>query len=147
METISKGIKNKIKHAFTIFHMLVNYLFNFFIMYIPFHFIRLASIKLKVKEMGQKCSFLMGVKILNGNNVYIGNNCVFNRNVTLDGRGGKLRIGNNVDIAQEVNIWTLQHDPHDDFHRSIGNNVIIEDYVWISSESQYYLVLQLDEEL
>ena len=26
------------------------------------------------------------------------------------GRGGELIIGNNVDIAQEVYIWTEQHD-------------------------------------
>jgi maltose O-acetyltransferase len=42
-------------------------------------------------------------------------------------------IGNNVDIAQETNIWTLEHDIHDDYHRDKGGDVIIEDYVWIAS--------------
>ena len=51
----------------------------------------------------------------------------------LDGRGGKLIIGNNVDIAQETNIWTLQHDVNDLNHISIGADVVIEDYVWIAS--------------
>ena len=53
----------------------------------------------------------------------------------MDGRGGKLTIGNNVDIAQEVNIWTLSHDPHDDYHSVWGKEVIIEDYVWIASRA------------
>ena len=56
-----------------------------------------------------------------------------NKKVLLDGRGGKLIIGNNVDLAQETNIWTLQHDVHDDYHSNNGGDVIIEDYVWIAS--------------
>jgi maltose O-acetyltransferase len=38
-----------------------------------------------------------------------------------------------VDIGQETNIWTLQHDVADDFHRAIGAGVVIEDYAWIAS--------------
>ncbi len=75
----------------------------------------------------------MGLEIRNGRNIKIGNNCVFNKQVLLDGRGGKLIIGNNVDIAQETNIWTLQHNVHDDYHGDKGGDVIIEDYVWIAS--------------
>jgi len=75
----------------------------------------------------------MGLEVRNGKNISIGNNCVFNKKVLLDGRGGRLIIGNNVDIAQETNIWTLQHDVHDDMHGNDGGDVIIEDYVWIAS--------------
>ena len=53
----------------------------------------------------------------------------------LDGRGAKIRIGNNTDIAQETNIWTLEHDVNDDYHASSGGDVIIEDYVWIASRA------------
>ena len=53
----------------------------------------------------------------------------------LDGRGGKIIIGNNVDIAQETNIWTLEHDVNSDTHGVIAANVIIEDYVWIASRA------------
>lgn len=67
------------------------------------------------------------------NKISIGNNCVINPLCLLDGRGGKLIIGNNVDIARETNIWTLQHDPDSDYHEQEGGNVIIEDYVWIAS--------------
>ena len=75
----------------------------------------------------------MGLEFRNPQNISVGNNCVINSNVLLDGRGGKLIIGNNVDIAQETNIWTLEHDVHDDMHSSCGSNVIIKDYVWIAS--------------
>jgi len=56
---------------------------------------------------------------------------VVNHNVLLDGRGGLLTLANNVDVAQEVVIWTLGHDVHDDFHRDIVAPVTIENYVWI----------------
>jgi hypothetical protein len=36
-----------------------------------------------------------------------GDHCVINRDVLLDERVGLLTIGNIVDIAQEVVIWTL----------------------------------------
>lgn len=102
-------------------------------MYIPLHFIRMFFIKMQLKSIGKQTNFLMGLEIRKGKNISIGNNCVINKKVLLDGRGGQLVIGNNVDIAQETNIWTLEHDVHDDNHRDIGADVIIEDYVWIAS--------------
>ncbi len=76
---------------------------------------------------------MMNVEFRDGKNIKIGDYCFINKYTLLDGRGGKLTIGNNVDIAQEVNIWTLSHDPHDDFHGVWGKEVIIEDYAWIAS--------------
>ena len=86
-------------------------------------------------QIGKDSNLLRNVNILIPSNIKIGDNCVINSKALLDGRGGKLIIGNNVDIAREVNIWTLEHDPHDDFHKAIGGNVIIEDYVWIASRA------------
>jgi len=88
---------------------------------------------MQLKSIGAQTNFLMGLEIRKGKNISIGNNCVINKKVLLDGRGGQLIIGNNVDIAQETNIWTLEHDVHDDNHKDIGADVIIEDYVWIAS--------------
>ena len=75
----------------------------------------------------------MGVEFRKPRNISIGSNTVINKKVLLDGRGGQLIIGNNVDIAQETNIWTLEHDVNDDFHTDKGGDVVIEDYVWIAS--------------
>lgn len=60
---------------------------------------------------------------------------MINSKVRLDGRGGKVIIGNNVDIATESCIWTLEHDPNSDYHKTRGGSVVIEDYVWIASRA------------
>jgi acetyltransferase-like isoleucine patch superfamily enzyme len=107
--------------------------FRVFAMNIPFHAVRLFFIRRKIARLGEQSSFLMGVEIRDGKNIQVGNRVVINKDVLLDGRGGKLIIGDNVDIGQETNIWTLEHDPHDDFHKTKGGDVVIEDYVWITS--------------
>jgi acetyltransferase-like isoleucine patch superfamily enzyme len=109
---------------FIVFEFLVN---------IPLHWLRNYLIKINVKSFGKNISILRGIEIRSGGNVIIGNNCVINKKVLLDGRGGLLKIGQNVDIGQETNIWTLEHDVNDVYHKSIGGDVIIEDYVWIAS--------------
>ena len=106
-----------------------------FFLCIPFHCIRLPFLHCFLAAIGKKTSVLRFVKIRKPMNIFIGNNTVINQNVILDGRGGYIRIGNNVDIAQEVNIWTLEHDVNDDFHNTKGGDVIIEDYVWIASRA------------
>lgn len=88
---------------------------------------------MQLNSIGKQTNFLMGLEIRKGKNISIGSNCVINKKVLLDGRGGKLTIGNNVDIAQETNIWTLEHDVNDDYHIDKGADVVIEDYVWIAS--------------
>jgi maltose O-acetyltransferase len=110
-----------------------NYLFNRWIMAVPFHAFRLFFVRLQVKRVGKGVTLLMDGEIRKGKNIEIGDHTIINRGVLLDGRGGKLVIGRNVDIAQETNIWTLEHDVHDDYHRDKGGNVTIEDYVWIAS--------------
>lgn len=55
-------------------------------------------------------------------------------NVTLDGRRG-IKIGKNVNFSSEVMIWTLQHDYNNPSFSVKGGEVIIEDYVWISTRA------------
>ena len=87
--------------------------------------------------IGKKTNILLNVELLNINRdkqqVIIGNNSIINSRVVLDGRIGKLTIGNNVDIAMGTNIFTLEHDPHSDYHAGRPGDVVIEDYVWIAS--------------
>lgn len=110
-----------------------NYLLYEWIMYVPLHWFRKLFIRATLKVMGKDTNFLMGVEFRAGKNISIGSNSVINKKVLLDGRGGKLTIGNNVDIAQETNIWTLEHDVHDDYYKAKGADVKIEDFVWIAS--------------
>ncbi|CAG5008003.1 2,3,4,5-tetrahydropyridine-2,6-dicarboxylate N-acetyltransferase [Dyadobacter sp. CECT 9275] len=112
---------------------LKDYLYREWLLHLPLHFIRLYLIKKTLYKVGKQCFFAIGIETRQGRNITVGNNCVVNKRVLLDGRGGKIILGNNVDIAQEVNIWTLSHDPHSDYHETTGADVIIQDYVWIAS--------------
>jgi maltose O-acetyltransferase len=118
---------------YSILAAMSDYIIQNWLMFVPFHFFRKSIIKLKFKKVGRNTNFLIGIEFRKPSNISIGNNSVVNKKVLLDGRGGKLIIGNNVDIAQETNIWTLEHDVNDDFHKDSGSDVIIEDYVWIAS--------------
>jgi acetyltransferase-like isoleucine patch superfamily enzyme len=111
----------------------VSYIFNRYVMYIPSRSIRLFFFRMRVAKCGQGIGLLMGVELRRGRNVFIGDRVVMNRGVLLDGRGGRLTIGDDVDISQETNIWTLQHDVHSDVHADQGADVTIEDHVWIAS--------------
>ena len=86
---------------------------------IPIWTIRRSFIKLFLRKIGSGCFFMRHV--------------ILNREEMLEGRGGRLMIGDNVDIAQETNIWTLEHDVNDNQHSEIPGDVIIEDHVWIAS--------------
>jgi maltose O-acetyltransferase len=107
--------------------------FNRFLMHVPSCHFRLFFLRLRVAQLGRGVGLLMGVELRNGRNVFIGDRVVINRGVLLDGRGGRLVIGNDVDIAQETNIWTLEHDVHSDSHADKGGDVTIEEHAWIAS--------------
>ncbi|WKK67358.1 acyltransferase [Lutimonas zeaxanthinifaciens] len=126
-------MKNFLLKIYLPLKCFIDYLIREWLMYIPFHRFRKGIIKLQCKHVGKSTNFLMGIELRVPKNISVGNNSVINKNVLLDGRGGSLIIGSNVDIAQETNIWTLEHDIHDDYHIDRGGDVIIGDYVWIAS--------------
>lgn len=126
-------MKKVLVSIYTRFLSFLDYIVLNYFMYVPLHSFRKLFIKSRLNSVGKKTNFLMGLEFRNPKNISIGENSVVNKKVLLDGRGGKLVIGNNVDIAQETNIWTLEHDVHDDFHKDSGGDVFIEDYVWIAS--------------
>jgi len=106
-----------------------------FISIIPFNCIRYILFSLFFHKIGKGSSLLMYTDIRKPKNISIGDNTVIGRRVVLDGRGGSLMIGSNVDIAQDTLIWTLEHDVNDMNHSTKGDNVVIEDYVWIASRA------------
>ena len=112
---------------------LVSLSINYFFLNVPSHALRIFYLKRILGEFGAGSTLLRGCEIRNPGNIFIGHNTVINQNVLMDGRGGNIIIGNNVDIAQETCLWTLQHDVHDDFHKTKGGDVVVEDYVWIAS--------------
>ena len=78
---------------------------------------------------------MSGLIIRELRNIKIGNTTNINPGCMLDSRGGHIDIGNNVDIAPEVNIWTLEHDPSDPDFASKGGSVVIGDFVWIANRA------------
>jgi maltose O-acetyltransferase len=128
-------MKRTLIEFYAAFFAFKDYLFREWVMQIPFHAVRRFFIKQSIHKLGKRGFVMMKVEFRNGKNIEIGDYCFINKRTLLDGRGGKLKIGDNVDIAQEVNIWTLSHDPHDDYHSVWGKEVIIEDYAWIASRA------------
>jgi acetyltransferase-like isoleucine patch superfamily enzyme len=112
------------------------YMYNVLFSKIPVNFIRIAFAK-RHMSLGKGTFISINVRLLNSENgkkqITIGDHCFINPGCLLDGRFGKIVIGNNVDIARGSWIFTLEHDPHDDHYSLRQGDVIIEDYVWIST--------------
>lgn len=102
-------------------------------MWIPVRRFRLFTLKLLGMKIGENTIICRNVSFRNCKNIEIGAGCVINSNCLLDGRRAKIIIGNNVDIAQEVIIWTLEHDSQT--HEPIAGKVIIGNYCWIGCRS------------
>jgi acetyltransferase-like isoleucine patch superfamily enzyme len=64
--------------------------------------------------------------------VHLGNNSIVGDHAFLDGRMG-LYIGNNVNIAGESRIYTLEHDIASATFASAGGPVVIKDWVYIGT--------------
>ena len=114
----------------TLYHFCIEIIFN-----IPFAVARKIGAKILLKDVGKGCFFARCLDVRSPYRISIGSFTRINKKVLLDGRGSSLVIGNNVDIAQEVNIWTLQHDYNDPYYSAVGKPVIVEDYVWIASRA------------
>ena len=102
------------------------------VMLLPIHNFRIFFLRFLRMKIGKHTAICRGVDIRTPYRVFIGSNTTVNKHVVLDGRG-EIFIGSNVDIAQEVNIWSLQHDYNSSTYSTEKGTVIIEDYVWLAS--------------
>ncbi|MEZ4904143.1 MAG: hypothetical protein R2822_21535 [Spirosomataceae bacterium] len=73
----------------------------------PFYAVRRFFIQHTIKKLGKKGFIMAKVEFRHGKNIEIGDCCFINKYTLLDGRGGRLIIGNNVDIAQSKYLDTL----------------------------------------
>lgn len=112
----------------------IYHLFLTFQMWIPLHVIRKLTCKVFMKTFSFSSSIRRNVDLRSPYRISIGKNCNINKNCVLDGRG-ELLIGNNVDIAQDVYIWTEEHDYNCPMYTAKIASVLIEDYVWIASKA------------
>ena len=104
------------------------------IMSIPSYMVRHLWLKLFLQHMGKGNAIKRHIEIRIPGRISIGDYNTINHNVLLDGRGG-LIIGNCVDIAQDVYIWTVQHDYNSSDYCGIPKPVFIDDYVWLASRA------------
>ena len=102
------------------------------IMLLPIHNFRIFFLRFLRMKIGKHTAICRGVDVRTPYRISIGSNTIVNKHVVLDGRG-EIFIGDNVDIVQEVNIWSLQHDYNSSTYSTKKGKVIIEDYVWLAS--------------
>lgn len=123
--------------------------------YIPSHTIRLFLYRhvFRVK-IGRDSSVHWRAEFNLPSGVEIGHNTIVGNDAFLDGRFKRdkkfstvgqyikdflnpahrpLKIGNNVSIAGEVRIYTMEHDIDDPYFSAIGAPVVIDDYVVIGT--------------
>ncbi len=104
---------------------------------IPSHTYRKFFYKLFGMKIGKGSTIHMMARIYDPRHIVIGEDTLIGEKVTLDGRkqlknsNGGLIIGNHVDIASEVMIWTSEHDLSDPDMKPIEEKVVIKDYVFI----------------
>lgn len=105
------------------------------VMFFPFFFIRKLFLYPFLKKTGKGWFIGRNCDIRFPFRIHIGQNAVVNKHCVLDGRGGEIFIGDNVDIAQETNIWTLEHDVNDNGHAPKKGDVHIDHHAWIASRA------------
>lgn len=124
---------------------------------IPSHTIRLFLYRSLFRiKIGKDSSIHWLARFNLPSGIEIGHNTIIGNDAFLDGRAYRtwkegqnrilaylqdyfhptehsLRIGNNVSIAGEVRIYTMQHDIDDPDFREVGAAVVIDDYVVIGT--------------
>lgn len=104
---------------------------------IPFHSVRKFFYRLAGLKIGKDSTLHMKARVYDPKGIKIGMGTLIGERATLDGRkqlknsAGGLIIGNHVDIASEVMIWTSEHDLKSDTWTAIEAQSEIEDYVFI----------------
>jgi len=104
---------------------------------VPSHFFRKIIYKLFGMQFGEHSTIHMYARIYDPRYIRIGNDTIIGERVTLDGRRqiagslGGIHIGDHVDIASEVMIWTSKHDLSSPKFSPIEAPVTIESYVFI----------------
>lgn len=112
-----------------LYHFVIRFIMSF-----PIFSVRLLLCKIILKRFDMSSYVCRDVDFRSPYRIEIGLYTTINRDCVIDGRGGCI-IGDNVDIAQEVNIWTEQHDYNNPFYETELKPVVIEDYVWIASRA------------
>lgn len=113
---------------------VVRWFTNRYVAYCPSRRVRHAWYR-RFIALGPAANVMMGLHLRKLADIAIGARSNINPDCLLDSRGGAITIGADVDIAPQVNIWTLEHDPADADFATKGGPVVIEDFVWIGNRA------------
>jgi len=102
--------------------------------WLPFHTLRIFLLRMLKAKISWKVGLYRGFEVRSPWKLSIGAGTIVGHHALLDARMG-LTIGNNVNISNEVMIWTLHHDYNSPDFAQTGQPVIIEDYVWLCSRT------------
>lgn len=127
--TLTNFIPKVLNRVFTILGEFWLYILRI-IGFIPIHSLRKVFYIVSGIKLSLNSYIHLETNFFKPSNITIGQNSIIGYRAFLDGRG-KLSIGNHVDIASEVLIYTDEHDINStDFGNSYGP-VVINDYVFI----------------
>jgi len=98
---------------------------------IPSHVARKALYRLFGMKIDRSAWIYARCEVRSPHGITIGANSVIGIDGILDGRGG-IAIGRNVNLSSEVAIWTADHDVNHPLFRFRAEQVVIEDFAWLS---------------
>ena len=98
--------------------------------YLPFYTLRKIAYILAGYRIGKGSTIHTHAIFYALRGLTVGKDTIIGEFATLDTRGS-ITIGNHVDIASEVMMYTSQHDVHSPTFATVYGKVIIEDYAFI----------------
>lgn len=95
--------------------------------------------KRKLKSCGTFVNFASGIKFLSAKNIEIGNNVKIGNSCLFMGHGG-ITVGNNVSFGPQVVIWTSNHNYYSPEELPYDNTmflkpVTVKDNVWVGTRA------------
>lgn len=124
-EVLKKGI-NRIDNVLLDFELMV----LGWVGHVPSHSVRKFFYRLSGMKIDKGSNIHMWARFFEPSGITIGVDTIVGNNVFLDGRS-PITIGNHVDIASEVMVYSSQHDVDDPEFKAVYKPVTIGDYVFI----------------
>lgn len=100
--------------------------------YVPSHTFRNQVYRLAGVDLPRTSSLHWRARFFCPEGLAIGEHCTLGNDAFFDAREG-IRIGDCVNIAGEVRIYTREHDIDDPWFGETGGPVVIEDYAYIGT--------------
>jgi len=108
--------------------------YNSFVTYLPGHALRCAILRIWGASVGSGVAVGRGTTVLGIHALTIGSRTKVGRRCLLDARG-RLELGTDVEISDDVQFITAHHDPQSDTFEALSGPIVVADHVWIASRA------------